>query len=222
MSFEFPHLLNLIVERQFDTIYHEHFSYFALSVVVRIFARHGLDVFDVELLPTHGGSLRVHVAHVEAGRARTPRVDQVIMTERAAGLDGFGCYAEFAAAVIDIKCGLLDFLCEARRDGKSVVGYGAPAKASTLLNFCGVGPHFIAYTVDRSVHKQGLYLPGVQIPIGAPDRILETRPDYVLILPWNIKDEIAAQMAAIRSGRQICGGNPRTHRLLMAHYVDEV
>ena len=198
-TFEFPHLLNLIVERQFDTIYHEHFSYLSLSVAERIFARHELHAFDVELLPTHGGSLRVHVAHAEAARARTPRFDETIKAERAAGLERYEPYREFADAVIDIKCALLEFLCEARRERKTVVGYGAPAKGNTLLNFCGVGPHLVPYTVDRSTHKQGRYLPGVQIPIHAPERIAETKPDYVLILPWNIKDEITAQSAAIRA-----------------------
>ncbi len=198
-TFEFPHLLNLIVGRQFDTIYHEHFSYFSLFIVEKIFHRHGLYVFDVETLPTHGGSLRIQVAHVEAGHLRMPGFDAIMAAERAAGLDRPETYREFATAVIDIKCGLLEFLCETRRAGKTVVGYGAPAKGNTLLNFCGVGPHFIPYTVDRNEHKQGRYLPGVQIPIGAPERIFETRPDYVLILPWNIKDEITEQMAAIRA-----------------------
>jgi SAM-dependent methyltransferase len=198
-TFEFPHLLNLIAERQVDTIYHEHFSYFSLFVVEKILARHGLEVFDVEQLTTHGGSLRIHVAHADAGRVRMPRVAQVVAVERAAGLDRFEPYREFADAVIDIKCSLLEFLCEVRRAGKTVVGYGAPAKGNTLLNFCGVGPHFIPYTVDRSEHKQGRYLPGVQIPVCAPERILETKPDYILILPWNIKDEITTQMNAIRA-----------------------
>lgn len=198
-TFEFPHLLNLISERQFDTIYHEHFSYFSLAVAEKIFARHGLQIFDVERLATHGGSLRIHVAHVDAKRGRTAKCDDTLSAERAAGLDRFELYEEFAEAVIDIKCALLEFLCEARRAGKTVAGYGAPAKASTLLNFCGVGPHLLPYTVDRSTHKQGRYLPGVQIPIYRPERILETRPDYVLILPWNIKDEVADQMQCIRA-----------------------
>lgn len=197
-TFEFPHLLNLIVERQFDTIYHEHFSYFSLAVAERIFARHGLQIFDVERLATHGGSLRVHVAHIDAKRGRTAECDDVLSAERAACLDRFDPYEEFAEAVIDIKCAFVEFLGEARRVGKTVAGYGAPAKASTLLNFCGIGPQLLPYTVDRSTHKQGRYLPGVQIPIFAPARILESQPDYVLILPWNIKDEIAEQMQCIR------------------------
>jgi SAM-dependent methyltransferase len=198
-TFEFPHLLNLIVGRQFDTIYHEHYSYFSLFVIEKIFARHGLYVFDIELLPTHGGSLRIYVAHATAGRVRTPHFNETIAAERAAGLDRFEAYEGFAEEVVAIKCELLKFLCEVRRAGKTVVGYGAPAKGNILLNYCGVGPHLIPYTVDRSIHKQGRYLPGVQIPISAPERIVETKPDYVLILPWNIKDEVAAQMAKIRT-----------------------
>ncbi len=197
-TFEFPHLLHLIEERQFDTIYHEHFSYFSFLVVDKIFARHGLRIYDVETLPTHGGSLRLFICHADAPFARTDRVDDLIAKERAAGLDRIDTYANFANTVIDIKCELLDFLIEARKDGKSVVGYGAPAKGNTLLNYCGVGPELLSYTVDVSPHKQGRYLPGVQIPIHAPEHILQTKPHYVLILPWNIKEEIMDQMAAIR------------------------
>jgi SAM-dependent methyltransferase len=197
-TFEFPHLLHLIEERQFDTIYHEHFSYFSFLVVDKIFARHGLRIYDVETLPTHGGSLRLFICHADAPFARTDRVDDLIAKERAAGLDRIDTYANFANTVIDIKCELLDFLIEARKDGKSVVGYGAPAKGNTLLNYCGVGPELLSYTVDVSPHKQGRYLPGVQIPIHGPEHILQTKPHYVLILPWNIKEEIMDQMAAIR------------------------
>jgi SAM-dependent methyltransferase len=197
-TFEFPHLLRLIEERQFDTIYHEHFSYFSFFVVDKIFAQHGLRIYDVETLPTHGGSLRLFVCHADAAFARTARVDEMIAKERAAGLDRIDTYASFADAVIDIKCELLDFLIEARKNGKSVVGYGAPAKGNTLLNYCGVGPELLSYTVDISPHKQGRYLPGVQVPIYAPEHILQTKPHYVLILPWNIKEEIVEKMAAIR------------------------
>jgi SAM-dependent methyltransferase len=197
-TFEFPHLLRLIEERQFDTIYHEHFSYFSFFVVDRIFAQHGLRIYDVETLPTHGGSLRLFVCHADAPLARAGKVDELIAKERAAGLDRIDTYASFADAVIDIKCELLNFLIEARKNRKSVVGYGAPAKGNTLLNYCGVGPELVSYTVDVSPHKQGRYLPGVQIPIYAPDHILQTKPHYVLILPWNIKEEIMDQMAAIR------------------------
>jgi 2-polyprenyl-3-methyl-5-hydroxy-6-metoxy-1,4-benzoquinol methylase len=197
-TFEFPHLLNLIDERQFDTIYHEHFSYFSFLVVDKIFAQHGLRIYDVETLPTHGGSLRLFVCHADAPFARTVRVDDLIARERGVGLDRIDTYAGFANTVIDIKCELLDFLIEARGSGKSVVGYGAPAKGNTLLNYCGVGPELLSYTVDISPHKQGRYLPGVQIPIYAPEHILQTKPHYVLILPWNIKEEIIGKMAAIR------------------------
>jgi SAM-dependent methyltransferase len=197
-TFEFPHLLRLIEEKQFDTIYHEHFSYFSFLVVEKIFAGHGLRIYDVESLATHGGSLRIFVCHVDAPFARNGSVDDMIAAERAAGLDCIGGYAGFAKSVADIKCTLLRFLIEARDAGKSVVGYGAPAKGNTLLNYCGVGPELLPYTVDLSPHKQGRYLPGVQIPIYAPDHIFATKPDFVLILPWNIKEEITERMAAIR------------------------
>ena len=197
-TFEFPHLLRLIQECQFDTIYHEHFSYFSLLVVDKVFAHHGLAVFDVEELSTHGGSLRVFAAPAEAARPRSERVGAVIAAERTAGLDRPGSYGDFGNAVTEVKCRLLEFLIGARREGKTVVGYGAPAKGNTLLNYCGVGPELIPYTVDLSPHKQGRYLPGVQIPIDAPQRIFTTRPDYVLVLPWNLTDEIATQMAGIR------------------------
>jgi SAM-dependent methyltransferase len=198
-TFEFPHLLQLIRQCQFDTIYHEHFSYFSLLVVDRIFARHGLRAFDVEELPTHGGSLRVYAGHAESAPPRSPRCDAVIAAEHAAGLDRPEGYAGFGVAVAEVKCRLLEFLLQARRAGKTVAGYGAPAKGNTLLNYCGIGPELLPYTVDLSPHKQGRFLPGVQIPIDAPARIFETRPDYVLILPWNLKDEISSQMAGVRS-----------------------
>lgn len=197
-TLEFPHLLNLIAERQFDTIYHEHFSYFSLSIVDRIFSRHGLHIFDAEQLPTHGGSLRIHLAHAKAKRPRHSRFGETIAAERAARLDRFETYRDFAEAVVEVKCGLLEFLWEARGDGKTVAGYGAPAKGNTLLNFCGIGPHLLPFTVDRNEHKQGRYLPGVHIPIHAPQRIVEAMPDYLLILPWNIKEEIVKQMSDIR------------------------
>ena len=197
-TFEFPHLLRLVSERQFDTIYHEHFSYLSLLVVEKIFNHHGLKVFDVEQLPTHGGSLRVFACPAEADRVRSAHCEKVLSDERAAGLDKLATYGQFAPLVIDIKCSLLEFLIETRRNGKAVVGYGAPAKGNTLLNYCGVGPELVSYTVDRSPHKQGRYLPGVQVPIHAPKHILKTKPDYVLILPWNLKDEVMEQMADIR------------------------
>jgi SAM-dependent methyltransferase len=197
-TFEFSHLANLILQRQFDTIYHEHFSYFSLSTIDRIFAHHGLQLFDVDVLSTHGGSLRVHVAHTEAARERTHRVGDMMAAERVAGLDRFDCYREFAQSVVEIKCALLEFLIDAHRSRRLVVGYGAPAKGNTLLNYCGVGPDLIPYTVDRNVHKQGRYLPGVHIPVVAPQRILQSKPDFVLILPWNLSDEITTEMAVIR------------------------
>ena len=198
ITVEFPHLLRLIEERQFDTIYHEHFSYFSLLVVDKVFARHGLLVFDVDRLSTHGGSLRIHACHAEAARPRTDRFAAVLAEEAEAGLDDPTGYDRFAASVIDIKCQVLEFLIAARRAGKLVAGYGAPAKGNTLLNYCGVGPELLAFTVDRSPHKQGRFLPGMQIPIFAPERIFAVRPDYVFILPWNLKDEIIDQMRGVR------------------------
>jgi SAM-dependent methyltransferase len=196
VTLEFPHLLRLMRESQFDTIYHEHFSYFSLLVVQRVFERHGLRIFDVEELPTHGGSLRVF--GTRSDRAVSPSVASVLGGERAAGLDGTDAYRTFARGVVDVKCALLAFLIEARNAGRTVVGYGAPAKGNTLLNYCGVGPELLPYTVDLSPHKQGLYLPGTHIPIAAPERIAETQPDYVLILPWNLKAEITGQMRHVR------------------------
>ncbi len=199
ITVEFPHLQRLIAERQFDTIYPEHFSYFSLQVVDRVFTRHGLTVFDVDRLSTHGGSLRVHACHAEdTGRLRTGRVHAVLADEQASGLADLTAYDGFADRVIDVKCQVLEFLITARREGKLVVGYGAPAKGNTLLNYCGVGPELIRFTVDRSPHKQGRYLPGVQIPIIAPERIVACRPDYVFILPWNLAEEIVEQMAVVR------------------------
>jgi SAM-dependent methyltransferase len=199
VTVEFPHLQRLIAERQFDTIYHEHFSYFSLLVADAVFARHGLRVFDVDRLPTHGGSLRLHACHAEdATRQRTARFHAVAAEERRFGLAELATYQGFANGVAEVKCQVLEFLIAARRAGKLVVGYGAPAKGNTLLNYCGVGPELIRFTVDRSPHKQGRYLPGVQIPIHAPERIFETRPDYIFILPWNLRDEIVGQMAAVR------------------------
>jgi SAM-dependent methyltransferase len=198
VTVEFAHLQRLIAGVEFDTIYHEHFSYFSLLVVDRLFARHGLCVFDVDRLLTHGGSLRVHACHAGANRKRTARFHAVLAEEREAGLDRIETYERFGERVIDAKCELLEFLIKARRTGKLVAGYGAPAKGNTLLNYCGVGPELLAFTVDRSPHKQGRFLPGSQIPVFSPERILQVRPDYVLILPWNLRDEIVEQMRAVR------------------------
>jgi len=198
-TLEFPHLLRLLEDTLFDTIYHEHFSYFSFVTVERIFASHGLVLFDVEEIPTHGGSLRIHARHEEdASRSVSDRVVALREREIAAGLLRAETYAAFAERVHRCKRRLLAFLIEARERGESVVGYGAPAKASTLLNFCGVGPELIEYTVDKSPHKQGRYLPGSRIPIHPPGRIFETRPDFVVIFPWNLRDEIVAEMAGIR------------------------
>lgn len=199
ITLEFPHLMRLMEEAQFDTIYHEHFSYLSLLTVAQVFEHHGLAVFDVEELSTHGGSLRVFGKHRENNtHTRTPRVEALIARERGAGLDRLDAYRTFSEKVKRVKCDLLEFLIQARRQGKTVVGYGAPAKGNTLLNYCGVGSELIPFTVDRSPHKQGQYLPGTRIPIRGPEAIIEARPDYVLILPWNLKDEITEQMSAVR------------------------
>lgn len=199
ITMEFPHLLRLIEENQFDTIYHEHFSYFSFLTVERVFAQHGITLFDVEHLPTHGGSLRVYGRHEEdSGKAVGPTVAALRDEERRAGLDRLATYSAFSASVARAKRDLLRFLVDAKHDGKRIVGYGAPAKGNTLLNYSGIRSDFIDFTVDRSPHKQGLYLPGTHIPILHPDSIRSARPDYVLILPWNLKDEITEQESYIR------------------------
>jgi len=200
LTLEFPHLMRLIEERQFDTIYHEHYSYFSLFTATKVLAEHGLRVFDVDELSTHGGSLRVYACHESAAVARmTARPDALIAREEAAGLTDLATYVRFDDQVRATKRSLLRFLIEAREQGKHVVGYGAPAKGNTLLNYCGIRTDFIDYAVDRSPYKQGLLMPGTRIPVHAPSMILETRPDYLLILPWNLKDEIIEQMKTIRS-----------------------
>ena len=197
-NIEFPHLLSQIENRQFDTIYHEHFSYLSFTIACRIFAAHGMRVYDVEQLTTHGGSLRLFVCHDANGeRPDTQRVAEMLGRERTAGLNNIETYRQFAQEIVKTKCDLLDFLITARREGKSVVGYGAPAKGNTLLNYCGVGPELLEFTVDRSPHKIGRLLPGVRIPIRSPETIFEHRPDYILIMPWNLKDEIMEQMAGV-------------------------
>jgi SAM-dependent methyltransferase len=199
VTIEFPHLVRLMEGNQFDTIYHEHFTYFSLLSAETLFAAHGLTVFDVDEIPTHGGSLRVYARHADdASKPVTERVTRLRAAERAAGLDSLDAYASFARQVERTKWALLDFLIGAKRAGKRVAGYGAPGKGNTLLNYCGVGRDFIDFTVDRSTYKQGRFLPGTHIPIHAPEKIREAKPDYVLILPWNLKDEIMAQMAYIR------------------------
>jgi 2-polyprenyl-3-methyl-5-hydroxy-6-metoxy-1,4-benzoquinol methylase len=199
LTIEFPHLLRLMQENQFDTIYHEHFCYFSLTTAKAVLAAHGLEVFDVEELSTHGGSLRLYVKHAENGQlAVEPRVDEVLRREDAAGLTEIEGYGMFAEQVRKTKYGLLDFLIQAKRDGRSIVGYGAPGKGNTLLNYCGIREDFLDYTVDRNPFKQGKFLPGTHIPIYAPEKITETCPDYVLILPWNLKEEVMEQLAYIR------------------------
>jgi SAM-dependent methyltransferase len=199
ITFEFPHLLNLIDKTQFDTIYHEHFSYLSLTAVEPLLARHGLRLFDVEELPTHGGSLRICVCHREDHTKReTVGLTVVREKEEAAGLDTLDTYRGFDARVRDVKLSLLEFVTRARREGKRIVCYGAAAKGNTLLNYCGIGKDFIDLAVDRSPHKQSRYLPGTHIRVCEPAAVLQSRPDYLLILPWNLKDEIMEQMATIR------------------------
>jgi SAM-dependent methyltransferase len=199
ITIEFPHLVRLVAENQFDTIYHEHFSYFSLIAVEKIFGAHGLVIFDVEQLPTHGGSLRIYARH--AGDHSKPIHQSVLdlkQCEEQAGLTTMAYYEAFGERVKETKRKLLDFLIRAKRDGKSIAGYGAPGKGNTLLNYCGIRTDFMDFTVDRNPYKQGKYLPGTHIPIYHPDKINQARPDYLLILPWNFKEEIMQQMAFIR------------------------
>ena len=198
-TLEFPHLVKLMAENQYDTIYHEHFSYFSFITAEKIFAAHDMVLFDVEELPTHGGSLRIYARHAEdSSRPISQRAMNLRNSEIAAGLHLMETYATFGEKVKESKRSLLEFLIQAKREGKRVVGYGAPGKGNTLLNYCGIRSDFIDYTVDRNPYKQGKFLPGTHIPILAPGRIFETKPDYVLILPWNFKEEIVNQMTRIR------------------------
>jgi SAM-dependent methyltransferase len=199
LTLEFPHLLRLIEHNEFDTIYHEHFSYFSMLTTVRILEAHGLKAFDVEELATHGGSLRVYACRAEAQTHDVAKnISKVIADEEKAGLASLDGYGSFALQVKQAKWALVEFLLSAAKEGKSVAGYGAPGKSATLLNYCGIGKDLIEYTVDRSPYKQGRFLPGSRIPIFHPDRIRETRPDYVVILPWNLKDEIIQQLQYVR------------------------
>jgi hypothetical protein len=198
LTLEFPHLLKLIELNEFDTIYHEHFSYFSLLTTLRLLEAHGLRVFDVEELPSHGGSLRVYACRQASSHSLQPNVARVIENEKNAGLDQVDGYESFAQQVRETKFALLGFLLEAAREGKSVAGYGAPGKSATLLHYCGIGKDLIEFTVDRSPYKQGRFLPGTHIPIYHPDRIRETRPDYIVILPWNLQSEIMSQLQYIR------------------------
>lgn len=199
ITMEFPHLLNLIAENQFDTIYHEHFSYLSLLTVQKVFATHGLRIFEVQELNTHGGSLRIFACKESCLKHQQEEsVGQLLAKEIAFGLDKIDTYLDFSEKVKKVKYDLLQLLVELKNQGKTIVAYGAPAKGNTLLNYCGVKNEFLDYTVDRSPHKQGLFLPGTQIPILDPAEILQTKPDYVLILPWNLKEEIMSQLEYIR------------------------
>jgi SAM-dependent methyltransferase len=196
---EFPHLRRLIEEHQFDTIYHEHFSYFSFGTARKVFAAHGLRLFDVDELPTHGGSLRIYACHDgDELHPDTERVEAMLASEQAAGLGDIATYDAYDVRVREEKVEILEFLIGLKREGKRIAGYGAPAKGNTLLNYCGVGRELIDFTVDRSPSKQGRYLPGSHIPIAAPGRLAEERPDIVLILPWNLRDEITSEMAHVR------------------------
>jgi predicted TPR repeat methyltransferase len=197
LTIEVPHLLRLLAENQFDTIYHEHFSYFSLASIRRILAHHGLEVVEVRELDTHGGSLRVYARHAPSTTVH-PSVAELLTREQKAGLEDVATYAVFAERVAELKRSLLAFLIDLHRDGKTVAGYGAPGKANTLFNYCGIGPDLLPYTVDRNPYKQGRFTPGTRIPIHDPDRLVSARPDYVWILPWNLRREIAAQLSFVR------------------------
>jgi len=199
ITMEFPHLQRLMEQNQFDTIYHEHFSYFSLATVEEIFAAHDLTLFDVEELHTHGGSLRIYARHAEdSSKPVSARITELRAREESMGYSRIETYSCFAEQVKETKRKLLEFLIEAKRSGKKIAGYGAPGKGNTLLNYCAIRTDFLDYTVDRNPHKHGRFLPGTHVPIYPPDRIRETRPDYVLILPWNLKDEIIKQNGFIR------------------------
>jgi hypothetical protein len=198
VTLEFPHLLRLIERRQYDTVYHEHYSYLSLLTASRALETAGLTVVDVEELSTHGGSLRVHARPTEAAGEPGERVKSVLAVEEEAGLHTVEGHQGFATQVLKIKSDLLNFLLTAAKNGNSVAGYGAPGKGNTLLNHCGIRSDLMAYTVDRSPHKQGKFLPGTHIPIHAPERIAETKPDFIVVLPWNLRDEISEQLAYVR------------------------
>jgi len=199
ITLEFPHLQRLIEDTQFDTIYHEHFSYFSFTTIDRVFTSHGLTLFDVDELHTHGGSLRIYARHSEDNsKPVSDNVSTLVNREIEAGFTDINFYLTFEDKVKKTKRDLLEFLIQARRDNKSIVGYGAAAKGNTLLNYCGIRTDFIDYVVDRSPHKQNHFLPGTHIPIHSPEKVAETKPDYLLILPWNLKEEIMEQMQHVR------------------------
>ncbi|MGC4083761.1 MAG: class I SAM-dependent methyltransferase [Vicinamibacterales bacterium] len=199
LTMEFPHLVALVEGGQFDTIYHEHFSYFSLYTAEQVFAAHGLTVVDVDELPSHGGSLRVFVRHADTAPIASERLIAVRTREQRGGYDTMAAYRHFGAQAQRARDTLLTFLTDARTQGLHVAGYGAPGKGNTLLNYCGIGPELLSYTVDRNPYKQGLFTPGTRVPILHPDRIAETRPDVILILPWNLAREIAAQLSYTRA-----------------------
>jgi SAM-dependent methyltransferase len=200
VTMEFPHVLRLIESGEFDTIYHEHLFYFSLLAVQRAFAEAGLTLFDVEELPTHGGSLRIYVRHADdASKPVDSAVHRLRTRERDAGFERLDVYGSFDERAREVKRSLLEFLIHAKGEGNSIVGYGAPAKGNTLLNYCGIRRDFLDYVVDRSAHKQGLFLPGTHLPILDPGAVSETKPDYLLILPWNLRDEIIEQMSHVRA-----------------------
>ncbi|MBK9039643.1 MAG: class I SAM-dependent methyltransferase [Bdellovibrionales bacterium] len=199
-SVEFPWLLNLIEKNQFDTIYHEHYSYLSLTFLTKLFLKNGLEIFDVEELPTHGGSLRVYIKkNTNTSDSVSPSCAMLLDSEERLGLSSIKGYGSFQEKIVRIKLDFLSFLVNAKRNGKKVVAYGAPAKGNTLLNYCGVGPELISFTVDISPHKQGMLLPGTRIQVRPVEAIYEEKPDYIVILPWNIKDEIMDQMKEVRN-----------------------
>ena len=199
VTMEFPHLMRLMEGNQFDTIYHEHFSYFSFLTVEKVFASHGLTLFDVEEIPTHGGSLRIYGRHSEdTSKPVCARVTELRSREKSEGFTQLELYSTFTAKVKETKGKLLEFLIATKRQGETIAGYGAPGKGNTLLNYCGIRTDFLDYTVDRNSYKQGKFLPGTHIPIYHPDRIQETKPDFILILPWNFKDEIMKQLSYVR------------------------
>jgi len=210
ITMEFPHLLRLMQENQWDTIYHEHFSYFSLLTVSRVFQAHGLRLFDVEEIPTHGGSLRIYCAHDEdVSKQQSEAARELLERERAAGYEDLDTYLGYGRRVEADKRQILSFLIDLKEQGLSVAGYGAPAKGNTLLNYCGVGCDFFDFTCDLNPHKQGHFLPGSHIPIRSPEAIREQQPDVVVILPWNLKDEIAQQLSFVSEWG---GGWPHAHR----------
>jgi hypothetical protein len=197
-TFEFPHVLEMIRNIEFDTIYHEHYSYLSVLALEPLFLRHGLRIIDVEKLSTHGGSLRVYVGHDVSGAVASEAVEHIKNEELLAGLDDVTTYGAFEQHVRGLKRSLLKLLIQLTENGKSIAAYGAPAKGNTLLNYCGIGRDMIAFTVDRNVHKQGLLLPGTRIPVLPPDEIFKNKPDYVLVLPWNLREEIITSLMRIR------------------------